>query len=566
MRLSFKEKAMEVKWRTKGLFAGAKYAGIRALMKAGGLCDGDFNKPIIGVHNTYGEGGPGHIHLRTLTEEVRAGIYQAGGVPIEFGGPSHCPALSPGHHDVPQRDIIAMSVENFVELHLLDGLVGVSSCDKPNPAHWLAAARLRHLPVIMAIGGPSQLGGLYKGERMNANTAIQAGIAYDLDPSRGSLEEVIEIENLACPGPGSCAICGTANTTAMLSEVLGLTLPGGGSAPAVSAKRRWLSRQTGRRIVEMVLEGLTPSAILTPEVLENAIMIMHALGGSSNAVFHILALAEDLDIGDRVNVDLIESWGEKIPCIADVLPSGKYGVTELDEAGGIRALMKRLDKYLHKDALTVNGKTVGQNLEGIEPLDSDIIRSLENPVYNRGLTIVKGNLADSAVVRYSVFPEGLLKFEGRAKVFDSQQEARDGVRNNQVKRGDIIVVRYEGPRGGPGMPDLLHLNYDLRALDLTDYCPLITDAKFSGFAQGPFICQVTPEAAVGGPLAVVRDHDVVEIDLPQNRLNVRITDEELRKRLAEWKPEDPKAKYGYLTLWAKMANSAAKGAGLPYRI
>jgi dihydroxy-acid dehydratase len=316
----------------------------------------------------------------------------------------------------------------------------------------------------------------------------------------------------------------------------------------------------------MAKEGLTTSSVLTPEALENAVIVEHALGGSSNAVFHLLALAEELDVGETINVDMIEKWGRKIPCLSNVMPSGKYAVTELDEVGGTLGVMKQVEQYLHKNALMVNGKTVGQNLESVSVLDSDIIRSLDNPVYDRGLAIVSGNLATSAVVRYSVFPEALRKYEGPAKVFDSQEEAREGVRSKKIKRGDVIVIRYEGPRGGPGMPDLLNLMYDLHGADLSTYCPLITDAKFSGFAKGPFICQLTPEAAVGGPLAAVRDNDVVEIDLPNNRVDVRITDDELQKRLAEWKPMEPKVKSGYLTLWARMANSAAKGAGLPYRI
>lgn len=556
---------MEGSWRTKGLYAGAKHSGVRALMKAGGLCEGDFDKPMIGVHNTYGEGGPGHIHLRMITEEVRAGIYQAGGVPIEFGGPCHCPALNPDQHDVPQRDVIAMSVENFVELHVLDALVCVGSCDKPNPAHWLAAARLSHIPVIMAIGGPSEPG-WYKGERIHASTALAAGLAHDLDPSSKPLEEVLEIEDRACPGPGSCALCGTANTTALLSEALGLTLPGGGSASAVSSKRRWLSRQTGRRIVEMVHEGLIASKILSPEVLENAIIFEHAVGGSSNAVFHLLALAEDLGIGDRIDVDLIEKWGKKIPCVGNVMPGGKYGVSELDEAGGVLAVFERVKEHLHQDVLMVNGKTLGQNLEGVAATDPDIIRPVDEPVYDRGLSIVKGNIAESAVVRFSVFPEGLRKFEGPARVFDSQDEARQGVRDKKIKPGDAIVVGYEGPRGGPGMPDLFNLMYDLHGAGLSNDCPLITDGKFSGFAQGPFICQVSPEAAAGGPLAAVRDDDIVEIDIPNGTVNIRVSDEGIRKRLSEWKPKEPKVKKGYLTLWARWANSSAKGAGLPYNI
>jgi len=316
----------------------------------------------------------------------------------------------------------------------------------------------------------------------------------------------------------------------------------------------------------MVYEGLKSSAILTPEALENAVILLHALGGSSNIVFHILALAEELGIGDSIDVDLLEQWGKKIPCITNVMPGGKYSMTELDEAGGVQAIMKQVEQHLHKNALTVNGKTVGDNLESARVLDSDIIRPLSNPVYERGLAVIKGNLATSAIVRYSVFPKALLKFAGPAKVFNSQQEARDGVRNSKIKRGDVIIVRYEGPRGGPGMPDLLNLMYELYGADLANYCLVITDGKFSGFAQGPFICQVTPEAATGGPLAVVKDGDTIQIDVGNNKLNVNISDQELQKRLTEWKPKEPKVKRGYLTLWVRMANSAAKGAGLPYNI
>lgn len=552
-------------WRTKGLYEGPRHAGTRALMKSGGLCDGDFDKPLIGVHNTYSEGGPGHIHLNVLTQEVRAGIYQAGGVPVEFGGPGHCPSLAPLEHDVPQRDIIAMSVENFVGLHVLDAVVCVGSCDKPNPAHWLAASRLRDIPVIMAEGGPA-MAGWYGGKRLDSSGVLRAGLTYALDPaaSKVSAEQVVEMENCASTGPGACALCGTANTTALLSEVLGLTLPQGGSTPAVSAARRWLSRQTGRRIVEMVHAGLTPSAILTRESLENAIIALHALGGSSNAVYHILALSEDLGLGDTINIDLIEYWGKRIPCVANVMPSGMYSMPELDAAGGVRGVLKRVEEFIHKDAMTVSGRTWGELLKGVEISDSDVIRTLDNPVFERGLAILKGNLATSAVVRYSVFPKNVRQFSGPAKAFSSQVEARSALKKGQIHRGDAIVVPYEGPRGGPGMPDLFHLMYELNGAGLSDYCPVITDGKFSGFAMGAFVCQVTPEGAVGGPIALVRTGDLIDVDVDRNILNVRVSDEEMAKRKSQWSRPKSKVERGYLTLWANYANPASKGAGLPY--
>jgi len=316
----------------------------------------------------------------------------------------------------------------------------------------------------------------------------------------------------------------------------------------------------------MVHEGLTASKILTPHALENAIVIEHAIGGSSNAILHLLALAEELDIGDAMGVDLIEQWSKKVPCVANVLPGGEYSVAEFDDAGGVHAVMKRVEQYLHTDAMTVSGKTVGENLENAKVLDSNIVRTLDRPVYERGLVIMKGNLATSAVARFSVFPPELRQYRGPANVFDSYVDASEEIRGKRVAGGDAIVVRYEGPRGGPGMPDILPLMYELRAAGLSTSCPVITDAKLSGFATGPFICQVTPEAAVGGPLAGVRDGDTVEIDLMNGRLSVSVSDEELEERQLQWIARDPKVKSGYLTLWARMANSAAKGAGLAYRI
>ena len=316
----------------------------------------------------------------------------------------------------------------------------------------------------------------------------------------------------------------------------------------------------------MVYEGLSASKILTPEAVENAIVLEHAIGGSSNAILHLLALADELAIGDRVNVDLIEKWGNEVPCIANVLPGGEYSMEEFDEAGGMPAVMKTVETHLNTNAITVSGKTVTEHLESARVLDTDVVRPLDRPVHERGLVILRGNLADSAVARFSVFPPELLTYRGPLKVFDSYVEASEGIREGGVKKGEAIVVRYEGPRGGPGMPDILTLMYELRAARLSTSCPVITDAKLSGFAKGPFMCQVTPEAAVGGPLAVVRDGDTVEIDIAQGVLHVRLSDEELNARQSRWTPKKPRVTSGYLTLWARLANSAAERAGLAYRI
>ena len=559
---------MESAWRTKDVLPLAGQAGQRALWKSMGYTSEDLTRPIIGVHNTWSETCPGHYNLRSVTQAVKAGIWQAGGTPMEFSDFAHCPFISVGRsgilYDSPSRDIIAACVEACTELHMFDGIVLVSSCDKIVPSHWLAAARL-NLPTILVCGGPME-SGIYRGRRITISDVVAEGYAVELGFSNYPPQELLEMENCACPTSGSCALLGTANTVQCLSEAAGLTLPGGGTAPAVSAKRLWIAKESGRRVVELVYKGIRVSDILTKEALENMIIILHAIGGSTNALVHVLALIEELGMSDSLNIDTIDSWSDKIPCITNVLPGGEYSVCDFDEAGGIQAVMKKLGGHLHTNTLTVNGRTPAENLENAKVERSEVIKDLKEPLYERGLTVLRGNLATSAIARPPVVPQKMLRMTGPARVFDSEAEALDALKNKAIAPGSVIVVRYEGPRGAPGLRDLLKVTFYLKAAELDESCAVVADGKFSGFAKGPFVCQVTPEAAAGGPIAVVRDDDLIEIDMLGKRLNVKVPEEELQKRLAEWKPREAKVRRGILTLYARMADSCAKGAGLPLRL
>lgn len=559
---------MKSAWRTKDVLPRADQAGQRALWKSMGYTDEDLKRPLIGVHNTWSETCPGHFNLKTVTESVKAGIWQAGGTPMEFLDFSQCPPITAGTkgvlYDSPTRDLIAACAEACTELHMFDGVVLISSCDKIVPGHWLAAARL-NLPAILVSGGPMK-GGIYKGKRLDSTDMISEGHAVELGFSKHTIAELKEMEDCACPGWGSCALLGTANTTQCLSEVAGLTLPGGGTAPAVSAKRLWLAKESGRQIVELVHKGIRASDILTKQAIENMIIIQHAIGGSTNAVIHLLALIEELGFGDDLNIDTIDRWGAKIPCILNVQPGGEFDIWDFDEAGGMQALMKRVEKYLDLNCLTVNGKTMGENLRETKIENPEVIRELNKPLYANGLAVLRGNLATSAIVRPPVIPQKMLKMTGPARVFDSEMEALDALKNKTIKPNTVIIVRYEGPRGAPGLRELFMTTYYLKAAGLDQSCAIVADGKFSGFAKGPFICQVTPEAAVGGPIAVVKDNDLIEIDIPNKQLNIKVSEEELSKRLAEWKPKAPKVRSGILTLYARMANSCAEGAGLPLKI
>ena len=424
-------------------------ARTRALIKAMGYTTEDLKRPRIGVANSWGETSPGHVHLKGVAEAVKAGIWQAGGTPFEFGSFAQCPVAVGKHgirYDTPTRDIIAAEVEASTWIHMFDALVMISSCDKNVPGHLLAAARL-DIPVILVPGGPMEAG-RYKGEDIVTTTLDAECWAYGVGKPRVSEEEIQVLEDAACPGAGSCALLGTANTMQCLTEALGISLPGAGTALAVSAKRLWIAKESGRQIVEMVRKGITSSQIITPKNLMNAIRVLHAIGGSTNAVIHLLAIAYEKGFDKEIDLELFERFGQETPCITAVRPSGPYTMGDFDEAGGIQAVMKRIEKFLNRDVMTVTGETLGNHLNRTSVRDSPVIKGLENPVNRGGLAILRGNLAKSAVVRPTVIPREMLQHRGPAKVFNGQEEALESLQQNKVQPGDVVVVRYEGPRGG----------------------------------------------------------------------------------------------------------------------
>jgi dihydroxy-acid dehydratase len=542
-------------------------ARTRALIKAMGYTTEDLKRPRIGVANSWGETSPGHVHLKGVAESVKAGIWQAGGTPFEFGSFAQCPVAVGRHgirYDTPTRDIIAAEVEASTWIHMFDALVMISSCDKNVPGHLLAAARL-DIPVILVPGGPMDAG-RYKGEDIVTTTLDAECWAYGVGKPRISEEEIQVLEDAACPGAGSCALLGTANTMQCLTEALGLSLPGAGTALAVSARRLWIAKESGRQIVKLVEKGITSSKIITPKTLMNAIRVLHAIGGSTNAVIHLLAIAYEMGFEERINLELFEEFGQETPCITAVRPSGPYTMGDFDEAGGIQGVMKKIETFLNKDVMTVTGETLEKNLARASVKDSPVIKGLENPVNRGGLAILRGNLAKSAVVRPTVIPREMLQHRGPARVFNGQEEALEALQQDKIRPGDVVVVRYEGPRGGPGLTEVFKVIGYMNATGLETKCALVTDGKISGFAKGPFICQVSPEAAEGGPLAVVQDGDGIEIDIPNRRLNLQIPEAELRDRLSRWRPPAPRVTEGFLTVYARLANPAEKGAGINLRL
>ncbi len=542
-------------------------ARARALLKSMGYTTEDLKRPRIGVANTWGETSPGHVHLRGVADAVKAGIWQAGGTPFEFNSAAQCP-MAVGRHgmryDLPTRDIIAAEVEAITHISMLDALVLISSCDKNVPAHLLAAARL-DLPVIMVPGGPMDSGHHHAGAAVTTSLDAEC-YAFGIGRPRISVEEIEEMEDQVCPGPGACALLGTANTMQCLVEAMGLTLPGAGTAPATSARRLWLAKASGRRIVELVRQGITSSRIITTASLTNAIRVLHAIGGSTNAIAHLLALSYERRWEATIDLGLIERTGSQVPCITDVIPSGGFTMRDFDEAGGIPAVMKRIEDVLDLEALTAGGATVGEALREVRVARPEVIRPLDRPVATDSLVILRGNLARSAVVRTPVIPKEMLRHRGPARVFSGQEEALSALREQRIRPGEVMVLRYEGPRGGPGFNEVFKVIGFLNASGLETHCALVTDGRISGFARGPYICQVSPEAAEGGPLALVQEGDTIEIDIPRRLLNVEVSQEELRRRREEWRPPPPRVTDGFLTAYARLANPAELGGGLNLRL
>ena len=533
--------------RSDEIKQGVERAPHRSLLKALGVTDNDMSKPFIGIANSYTTLVPGHIHLRQLGESVKEGTFAAGGVPFEFNTIAVCDGLAMGHegmrYSLPSRELIADSVEVMAQAHRLDGLVLVSNCDKVTPGMLMAAARL-DIPAISLTGG-AMASGRIGSEKVGVNTVFEAmGKVY---ADKMTLEELKVLENLACPGCGSCNGMFTANTMACLTEALGMSLPGCATALANSDKKRVIAKETGKQIVRLVNENLVPSRILTSDAFENAVAVDMALGGSTNSVLHLSAIAKEAGI--KLSLAKYDEIGRQVPHLSNLVPSGPYDVEDLDNAGGIQALMKELKPMLRLDALTVTGKTMTEHLENAQVLDRTVIRSMGKPVHaTGGIAILTGNLAPAgAVVKTVAVSVAMLNHTGPARVFDSEREAVDAMRKRLIKTGDVVVIRYEGPVGGPGMPEMLVPTATISGMGLSDSVALITDGRFSGATRGPCVGHVAPEAAVGGPIAILRDDDVIDVDIPGRKLSVRLTESEIANRLMSWKTKPKKIPKGYLS-------------------
>ncbi|MBW2428540.1 MAG: dihydroxy-acid dehydratase [Deltaproteobacteria bacterium] len=546
---------------------GPERAPHRSLLRAEGFTDWEMERPMIGIANSFNEIIPGHMHLDKLVESVKAGIYAAGGTPVAFNTIGVCDGIAMNHvgmkYSLPSRELIADSLEIMATAHPFDGLVLLSSCDKIIPGMLIAAARL-DIPSIFLSGGP-MLPGKVHGKDTGLDKVFEAVGRFK--SGKISETELTEIECQACPGVGSCSGMFTANTMSNLAEALGMALPFNGSAPAVFAERVWLAKQTGYKAVELVKAGIKPRDIMTKEAFYNTIAADMALGGSTNTALHIPAIAYYTEI-DMTLKDFGEV-SKKIPHLTSIAPAGPHHVVDFYYAGGIPAIMAELkqSELIHPDTITVYGKSLAEMLQetqaGIK--DSAVIRSVKNPVHSTGgLAVLTGNLApDGAIVKQAAVAEEMLKHSGPARIFSSEEEAFQAIMDAKIKKGDVVVVRYEGPRGGPGMQEMLSPTSALAGMGMDKEVALITDGRFSGASRGSAIGHVSPEAAAKGPIAAIKEGDIIEIDIPKNKLNVKLSEDEIQQILAELPEFESKIKSDYLARYAQMVSSADKGAVFP---
>jgi dihydroxy-acid dehydratase len=546
--------------RSDAVKVGVQRAPHRALLKALGLADKDLTKPFIGVVNSFTNIVPGHAHLNQVADAVKTGVISAGGVPFEFNTIGICDGIAMGHngmrYSLPSRELIADSVEVMVQAHRFDGIVMISTCDKITPGMLMAAARL-NIPAIMVTGGP-MLSGAYKGKKVGTDSMFEA--IGKVAAGKMSEEELKCLEDVACPTCGSCNGMFTANTMACVTEALGMSLPGCATPVAVSAERLRIAKATGERVLGLVNEDLKPRDILSSDSFENAIMVDMALGGSTNTVLHVTAIANEAEVD--LPLSLFDKLSKRVPHICSMIPSGPYDMKDLDEAGGIPAVMKQLIKALNLNAVTVTGKTVKENIESATVLNPEVIHTVDNPVHKEGgIAVLTGNLApDGAVVKAAGISTNMMVHQGPAKTFDSEEDAMNAILNKKIQKGDIVVIRYEGPKGGPGMREMLTPTASIAGMGLSESVALITDGRFSGATRGPCIGHVSPEAATGGPIGLLKDGDIIEIDVPKRKLNVKLSDEELAKRAKSWTSKEPNVKTGYLVRYSQMVEQANKGS------
>ena len=543
---------------------GIERAGQRALLHACGVSRDDMKKPFIGIINSYNEIVPGHMHLDIIAKAVKEGIRAAGGVPFEMGTIAICDGITMNHagmkYSLPSRELIVDSAEVVVEAHAFDALVFIPNCDKIVPGMLMAAVRL-NLPAIFISGGPMMTGHITVDGKVKDIDLISVFEAVGKVASKKMTEsELEEMEELACPGCGSCAGMFTANTMNCLMEALGMALPGNGTIPAADARRVQLARKAGEQIMSLLAKNIRPRDIINQKSLENAFTVDMALGGSTNTVLHLPAIASEAGISFPLKK--INEISQRTPYLSKLSPAGVYHIQDLDRAGGIPAVMKEVKSLLHTDLMTVTGKTIGENIAGARVIDREVIHTKAN-AYSQtgGLAILYGNIApEGAAVKAGAVPAGMLKFKGPAKVFNSEEEVTPAIMKGKIKSGDVVVIRYEGPKGGPGMREMLTPTSLLGGMGLIDSVALITDGRFSGGSRGACIGHISPEAASRGPIAALKDGDIIEIDIPNCKINVKLTEKEIAARMAKVAKFEPRVKTGYLSRYTEKVGSASKGA------
>ena len=548
--------------RSDAVKKGIAQAPQRSLMRALGLTEEEMKKPLVGIVSSYNEIVPGHMNLDKITEAVKMGVAMAGGTPIVFPAIAVCDGIAMGHigmkYSLVTRDLIADSTECMATAHQFDALVMVPNCDKNVPGLLMAAARL-NIPTVFVSGGP-MLAGRVSGEKRSLSSMFEAVGSY----AAGTMTEdqVDEFVNKVCPTCGSCSGMYTANSMNCLTEVLGMGLQGNGTIPAVYSERLRLAKHAGMKVMEMLEKNIRPRDIMTEKAFMNALTVDMALGCSTNSMLHLPAIAHEA--GVELNVDIANEISARTPNLCHLAPAGYTYMEDLNEAGGVYAVMNELNKkgLLYTDLMTVTGKTVGENIAGCVNKNPEVIRPIDNPYSpTGGIAVLKGNIApDSCVVKRSAVVPEMMIHEGPARVFDCEEDAIAAIKGGQIVAGDVVVIRYEGPKGGPGMREMLNPTSAIAGMGLGASVALITDGRFSGASRGASIGHVSPEAAVGGPIALIEEGDIIKIDIPANTINVDVSDEELEDRRAKWQPREPKVTTGYLARYASMVTSGNRGA------
>ncbi len=543
---------------------GIERAPHRALLRAVGCTQAEMDKPFIGIINSFSEIVPGHIHLRDIAKAVKTGVRSGGGVPFEVNTIAVCDGIAMNHpgmkYSLPSRELIADSVEIVAEAHAFDALVFIPNCDKVVPGMLMAAARL-NLPAIFISGGPMLAGRLDSSDGTKHVDLISVFEAVGKVAGKQMTEEELKrLEEVACPGAGSCAGMFTANTMNCLTEAMGMGLPGNGTIPAVDDRRRQLAKKAGQQVMELLAKNICPRDIITKEAVYNAFTVDMALGGSTNSVLHLMAVAHEAGI--NLPLSAVNEISERTPYLCKLSPAGNYHIEDLDRAGGIAAVMKELQGLLNLESGTASGKPVGEVIENARVMDSEVIRSTTNAYSAKGgIAILFGNLApDGAVVKRSAVIPEMMVHRGPARVFDSEEDATTAIMNSSIRSGEVVVIRYEGPKGGPGMREMLTPTSLLSGMGMDKEVALITDGRFSGGTRGAAIGHVSPEAASRGPIAVLSNGDIIKINIPNYRLDVELSDREISNRLAQLAEFEPKVKTGYLRDYAEKASSASTGA------